>query len=84
MAWKVGRKVGRTLYDGDELIGLMDTRELAARVVAAVNSEEVFLRELAQHVVDYFGEGELTPSADGCSELRDRARELLGLRKLTV
>ena len=36
--WRVGRKVGRTLYRGDALIGLMDTRELAAQVVEAVNA----------------------------------------------
>ena len=35
--WRVGRKVGRTIYDGDTLIGVMDTPELAARVVEAVN-----------------------------------------------
>lgn len=38
MTWRVGRKVGRTVYDGDTLIGVMDTPELAARVVAAVNA----------------------------------------------
>jgi hypothetical protein len=39
--WRVGRKVGRTVYvqlgpepsDDDPLIGMMDTRELAAQVV---------------------------------------------------
>lgn len=39
--WRVGRKLGRTVYavvdtnepDNDELIGMMDTRELALRVV---------------------------------------------------
>lgn len=36
--WRQGRKVGRTLYDADDrLIGVMDTLELAARVVQAVN-----------------------------------------------
>lgn len=35
--WRVGRKVGRTIYEGDKLIGMMDTPELASRVVAAVN-----------------------------------------------
>jgi hypothetical protein len=43
--WRVGRKVGRTIYeqlgpepsDDDELIGVMDTVELAAIVVQAVN-----------------------------------------------
>jgi hypothetical protein len=37
--WRVGRSVGRTVYQGDELIGVMDTPELAALVVAAVNAE---------------------------------------------
>jgi hypothetical protein len=55
--WRVGRKVGRTLYiqksedpaDGDELIGMMDTPELAAQVVDAVNQAaalEDALREI--------------------------------------
>jgi hypothetical protein len=43
--WRVGRKVGRTIYlqvgdepsDDDQLIGVMDTPELALIVVAAVN-----------------------------------------------
>lgn len=43
--WRTGRKVGRTIYlqwgdepsDNDELIGVMDSPELAERVVMAVN-----------------------------------------------
>lgn len=43
--WRVGRKLGRTIYaqlnsepsDGDLLIGVMDTRELAIIVVQAHN-----------------------------------------------
>jgi len=43
--WRVGRKVGRTIYaqitdvprDDDPLIGVLDTRELAERVVADHN-----------------------------------------------
>jgi hypothetical protein len=46
--WRVGRKVGRTIYrqtgsepsDDDELIGVMDTPELAELAVAAVNDRE--------------------------------------------
>jgi predicted urease superfamily metal-dependent hydrolase len=46
--WRVGRKVGRTVYvqagveptDRDRLVGLMDTAELARRVVDAVNAAE--------------------------------------------
>lgn len=37
--WRVGKKLGRTLYDGDELVGLMDTEELARLVVDAVNEQ---------------------------------------------
>jgi hypothetical protein len=44
--WRVGRKVGRTIYlqvgdepsDDDVLVGVMDTPELAALAVAAVNA----------------------------------------------
>lgn len=39
---RTGRTVGRTLYhvhaDGDELVGVVDTRALAAAIVAAVNA----------------------------------------------
>jgi hypothetical protein len=46
--WRTGRSVGRTVYvqateepaKGDRLIGVMDTPELAERVVAAVNAVE--------------------------------------------
>jgi hypothetical protein len=49
MIWRVGRKVKRTIYeqqtwepqDGDQLIGLMDTPELAAKVVQAVNDGQL-------------------------------------------
>lgn len=44
-AYRVGRKLGRTVYrttpDGDdELIGVMDTPELGAMVVEALNALE--------------------------------------------
>lgn len=45
LPWRTGRKVGRTIYeqpwaqpsDDDPLIGVMDTRELAAEACAAHN-----------------------------------------------
>lgn len=45
--WRIGRKVGRTIYaqverepsDADELIGLMDTEDLAAEAVRAHNED---------------------------------------------
>lgn len=37
--WRVGRKVGRTVYDADDvLIGVMDSPLLAGWVVEAVNT----------------------------------------------
>jgi septal ring factor EnvC (AmiA/AmiB activator) len=39
--WRTGRKVGRTLYIGDVLVGVMDTRELAEKVVVAVNAAQL-------------------------------------------
>ena len=46
LPWRVGRKVGRTVYaqvgdgpnDDDCLIGVFDTRELAAEAVRAHNA----------------------------------------------
>jgi len=50
--WRVGRSVGRTLYNDDEiLIGVMDTPELAALVVQAVNADGG-LRQAAQAAYD--------------------------------
>jgi hypothetical protein len=37
MTWRVGRKVGRTLYEDDTLVGMMDSSYLATLVVEAVN-----------------------------------------------
>jgi hypothetical protein len=45
--WRVGRKLGRTIYaqvgyepsDDDELLGLMETNEIAEMVVALVNQQ---------------------------------------------
>lgn len=42
LPYRVGRKLGRTVYrqtgDGEELIGVMDTPELGALVVDALNA----------------------------------------------
>jgi hypothetical protein len=35
--WRQGRKVGRTLYVDDVLVGLVDTPELAREIVEAMN-----------------------------------------------
>lgn len=36
--WRVGRTIGRTLYIGDKCIGMVDTPELAAAIVEAMNA----------------------------------------------
>lgn len=36
--WRVGRKLGRTLYIGDTCIGMVDAPEIAAQIVAAMNA----------------------------------------------
>lgn len=44
--WRAGRKLGRTLYRGEELVGMMDDAGDAALVVRAVN--ELLARGLEQ------------------------------------
>ena len=42
--WRAGRSVHRTIYDANErLIGMMDTPEDAALVIAAVNARMRYL-----------------------------------------
>lgn len=38
--WRVGRKLGRTLYKDGVFCGTMDTPELAAAIVEAMNAKE--------------------------------------------
>ncbi len=54
MSWRVGRKLGRTLYDGERLVGMMDTAELAAQVVAAVNAQEDVRRRVLEEAAERF------------------------------
>lgn len=39
--WRVGRKLRRTLYVDDQVVGMVDTPDLAARIVAAMNQGSV-------------------------------------------
>ncbi len=47
--WRVGRKLGRTLYINDVVVGMVDTPEQAARIVEAMNraSADVRVRDVA-------------------------------------
>lgn len=53
MTWRVGRKLGRTLYRDDACVGMVDTPELAAQIAAAMNEASgvdplaAFRKELA-------------------------------------
>ena len=40
LRWRTGRKVGRTVYCDDKLVGLMDTAELADFFVSLANRFE--------------------------------------------
>lgn len=46
--WRVGRKLRRTLYVDDQVVGMVDTPDLAARIVAAMNADEVTRHALDQ------------------------------------
>ena len=37
--WRVGRKVGRTIYRHGQLVGLVDTAAMAAEIVEAMNAK---------------------------------------------
>jgi len=77
---RVGRKVGRTIYqqhgaepsDGDPLVGVMDTPELATLVVEAVNREPL-LGDLVAAVRRDF---EHHDRPDGSAEWLNRGLEL--------
>lgn len=59
-AWRTGRSVGRTVYrmvgaeaaKADILIGVMDTPDLAAQVVAAVNEQRSRLKHSGGNAED--------------------------------
>lgn len=45
MTWRTGRKLGRTLYENDRVVGMVDTAEIAERIVRAMNAPERELRD---------------------------------------
>jgi hypothetical protein len=62
--WRVGRKLGRTLYKDDQCVGMVDTPELAAEIVRAMNLIET-------HRVGY--------TVDDSHEAAARIRERFGM-----
>jgi hypothetical protein len=66
-SWRVGREVGRTLYLNETLVGLMDTPDLAAAVVAVMNAQVADAPAAAQALRDaadaYDGPGGLSVRA---------------------
>lgn len=40
--WRVGTKLGRTLYENDRVVGMVDTPEIAARIVNTMNAATPF------------------------------------------
>lgn len=43
LRWRVGGKLKRTLYRDDQLVGLVDTGEIAAEIVEALNGRERYV-----------------------------------------
>jgi len=50
--WRVGRKLGRTLYRDDVFVGMVDTPEIAAEIVQAMNARDE-RRDRDGYTVDY-------------------------------
>lgn len=44
IGWRVGKKLGRTLYLDDACVGMVDTPELAKRIVDSMNSFDEMVR----------------------------------------
>ena len=51
MSWRVGTKLGRTLYVDDLCVGMVDTPELAAAIVAAMNGAAAVEHEARAKVI---------------------------------
>jgi hypothetical protein len=49
--WRVGRKLGRTLYRDDVVVGMVDTPEIAAAIIEAMNAAAAFAHEPARKAV---------------------------------
>lgn len=54
--WRVGSKVHRTLYRGDELVGMVDTPALALEVISALNSRGRSLVQVAADSIEAFAD----------------------------
>jgi len=39
MSWRTGRQLGRTLYRDEQLVGMVDTPEIAQAIVQAMNGQ---------------------------------------------
>jgi hypothetical protein len=76
--WRVGRKVGRTLYLDDQLVGLMDTPALAGAIASAMNERARSLVEPATAVVEGYATGSDPREPISWSEIsriQEQARE---------
>jgi hypothetical protein len=48
VTWRVGRKLGRTLYRDEVCVGILDTPEMAAEFVTAMNDLSLLRALLAR------------------------------------
>lgn len=77
---RTGRSVGRTLYtvEYDAIVGLVDTPEQAALIVAAVNALPALLK-VAKTTQRYLEMGAVETSRPGPDDLEEALKELEAL-----
>ena len=73
MVWRVGRKLGRTLYLDDECVGMVDSPELAEEIVEAMEH----LRLMRVTYERSLSSGPPEPSRPLSSSLEKAARRLV-------
>jgi hypothetical protein len=77
MTWRVGQKLGRSLYRDEVFVGIVDTRELAEEIVARMNARGLSEKVLGVlRLVEWSGR-----SADGMSFCCPVCRSYPDIRK---
>lgn len=75
-SWRVGRSLGRTLYVDGAVVGMVDTPELAERIVAAMNESGLVLpREEVEALSHFDGDPPPTDGPGALAEAYFRARD---------
>lgn len=79
MTWRTGTKLGRTLYRDEVLVGMVDTAEIAAEIVEAMNNYATLRENHTELQREY---RELEEAVDAACDDFSNDRDLTGLRRL--